>query len=121
MPIASSVSPPLRSWRRLHPLPVRIMHWINAVVMLVMITSGWGIYDDDVIISGFHFSQFWQLGDWAAWGLKWHFPGMWFLTIDGLIYLICGVASGRLHQKLLSIRPAELVQTVVDTLHFKIA
>jgi Ni,Fe-hydrogenase I cytochrome b subunit len=33
-----------RTGRPLHPLPVRIMHWINAVVMLVMITSGWGIY-----------------------------------------------------------------------------
>ena len=39
-----------RNGRRLHPLPVRIMHWINAVAMLIMITSGWGIYDDDVII-----------------------------------------------------------------------
>ena len=43
------------------------MHWINAVVMLVMITSGWGIYDDDLIFPGFHFSAFWRLGDWAAW------------------------------------------------------
>jgi thiosulfate reductase cytochrome b subunit len=38
--------------RRLHPWPLRIMHWVNAVVMLIMITSGWGIYDDDVIIRG---------------------------------------------------------------------
>jgi hypothetical protein len=30
------------------------MHWVNAVAMLIMITSGWGIYDDDVIIRGFH-------------------------------------------------------------------
>ena len=44
--------------RRLHPLAVRIMHWTNAVAMLIMITSGWGIYDDDVIIRGLHFSQF---------------------------------------------------------------
>jgi hypothetical protein len=28
--------------RRLHPWPLRIMHWVNAVVMLIMITSGWG-------------------------------------------------------------------------------
>jgi thiosulfate reductase cytochrome b subunit len=118
----SSVSAPLvRAGRRLHPLPVRIMHWINAVVMLVMITSGWGIYDDDVIIRGFHFSQFWRLGDWAAWSLNWHFAGMWFLTINGLIYLIYGFATGRLREKLLPIRPAEIVQTIVDTLHFKIA
>ena len=107
--------------RRLHPLPVRVMHWINAVVMLVMITSGWGIYDDDVIIRGLHFSPFWRLGDWAAWSLNWHFAGMWFLTVNGLAYLIYGFASGRLREKLLPIRPAELVQTVVDTLHFKIA
>ena len=60
-------APLVRSGRRLHPLPVRVMHWINAVVMLIMITSGWGIYDDDVIVRGFHVSQFWRLGDWAAW------------------------------------------------------
>jgi thiosulfate reductase cytochrome b subunit len=107
--------------RRLHPLPVRIMHWINAAVMLVMITSGWGIYDDDVIIRGFRFSSFWRLGDWAAWSLNWHFAGMWFLTVNGLIYLIYGLTSGRLHERLLPIRPVELVRTIADTLHFKIA
>ena len=26
--------------RRLHPLPVRIMHWVNAIAMLIMISSG---------------------------------------------------------------------------------
>ena len=107
--------------RRLHPAPVRVMHWINAVVMLVMVMSGWGIYNDDVIIRGFLFSQALRLGDWAAWSLNWHFAGMWFFTINGLIYLIYGFASGRLREKLLPIRPTELVQTVVDTLHFKIA
>jgi thiosulfate reductase cytochrome b subunit len=118
---AETSSKPAQSGRRLHPLLVRIMHWINAVVMLVMITSGWGIYDDDVIIRGVHFSQFWRLGDWAAWSLNWHFAGMWFLTINGLIYLVYGFATGRLREKLLPIRPAEIVQTIVDTLHFKIA
>uniref|UniRef100_UPI00131EAE0E cytochrome b/b6 domain-containing protein n=1 Tax=Acidisoma sp. L85 TaxID=1641850 RepID=UPI00131EAE0E len=107
--------------RRLHPLPVRIMHWINAVVMLIMITSGWGIYDDDPIIRGFVFGPFWRLGDWAAWSLNWHFAGMWFLAINGLIYLIYGIVSGRFRERLLPIRPAEVVQTVVETLHFKIA
>ncbi len=57
------------------------MHWINVAVMLVMITSGRGIYDDDVIIRGFHFSCFWRLGDWAAWSLNWHFAGMRLLVM----------------------------------------
>jgi thiosulfate reductase cytochrome b subunit len=111
----------MRTGPRLHPWPVRIMHWVNAVVMLIMITSGWGIYDDDVIIRGFHFSSFWRLGDWAAWSLNWHFAGMWFLVINGLIYLVYGFASGRFREKLLPIRPIEVMQTVIDTLHFKIA
>ena len=112
---------PVPAGRRLHPLPVRIMHWINAAVMLVMITSGWGIYDDDVIIRGLHFSGFWRLGDWAAWSLNWHFAGMWFLVINGLAYLIYGLVSGRFRERLLPIRPIEVIQTIVETLHFKIA
>ncbi|MBW4024711.1 MAG: cytochrome b/b6 domain-containing protein [Proteobacteria bacterium] len=107
--------------RRLHPLPVRIMHWINAAVMMVMITSGWGIYDDDVIIHGLYFGGFFRLGDWAAWSLNWHLAGMWFFGINGLIYLIYGLATGRFLERLLPIRPKELVQTVAETLHFKIA
>jgi thiosulfate reductase cytochrome b subunit len=110
-----------RPGRRLHPLAVRIMHWINAAVIMVMITSGWGIYDDDVIIHGLHFNGFMRLGDWAAPSLNWHFAGMWFFGINGLIYLIYGLATGRFIERLLPIRPADLVQTVIDTLHFKIA
>jgi thiosulfate reductase cytochrome b subunit len=97
------------------------MHWVNAAVVLIMITSGWGIYDDDVIIRGFHFSSFWRLGDWAAWSLNWHFAGMWFLVINGMMYLGYGFATGRFREKLLPIRRTELVQTVVDTLHFRIS
>ena len=112
---------PRRGGRRMHPLPVRVMHWVNAAVMLVMITSGWGIYDDDVVIRGLHFSGFLRLGDWAAWSLDWHFAGMWFLVLNGLAYLTYGFASGRLRERLLPIRPAELVQAVVDALHLKFA
>ncbi len=107
--------------KRLHPLPIRIMHWINAVTMLVMITSGWGIYDDDVIIRGFHFSSFFRLGDWAAWSLNWHFAGMWFLVLNGLAYVVYGIVTGRLRERLLPIRIADIKQTIVETLHFKIA
>jgi thiosulfate reductase cytochrome b subunit len=97
------------------------MHWVNAIVMLIMITSGWGIYNDDVIIRGFIFSPFWRLGDWAAWSLNWHFAGMWFLVLNGAAYLTYGFATGRFREKFLPIRLSELLQTVIDTLHFKIA
>ena len=107
--------------RRLHPIPIRIMHWLNAVAVLVMITSGWGIYNDDVIIHGLRFSGFWRLGEWAAWSLNWHLAGMWFFGVNGLVYLTYGLATGRLRERLLPIRPRDLATTVVETLHFKIA
>ena len=106
---------------RLHPLPVRLMHWINAAAMLIMIMSGWGIYDDYVIIHGLHFSPIFRLGSWAAPSLLWHFAGMWLLASNGLAYLAYGIVTGRLRERLLPIRLPELVQTVRDTLHLKIA
>jgi thiosulfate reductase cytochrome b subunit len=46
---------------------------------------------------------------------------MWLLTINGLVYLAYGVITGRLRERLLPIRLSDLVHTVRDTLHFKIA
>lgn len=106
--------------RRLHPLPVRLMHWVNAVAMIVMIASGWGIYNDDVIINGFHFGQ-WRLGSWAAESLLWHFAGMWLLAVNGLAYLTYGFVTGRFRERLLPITAGEVVRTMRDTLHLHVA
>ncbi len=119
-PAPERVSPVART-RRLHPVPVRIMHWTNAVAMIVMITSGWGIYDDSVIIRGLHFSPSFRLGSWAPESLLWHFAGMWLLAANGLAYLTYGVVTGRLRERLLPIRVRDLVQTVRDTLHFHVS
>ena len=110
-----------RSGRRLHPLPIRIMHWTNAAAMLIMITSGLGIYDADVIIRGLHFSQSLRLGQSLAWSLNWHFAGMWLLVINGLFYLGYGLITERFRERLLPIRLSDLIQTMRDTLHFEIA
>ena len=107
--------------RRLHPGAIRVMHWFNAAAMLVMITSGWGIYDDDVIIKGLHFPPFLRLGEWAAPSLNWHFAGMWLLALNGLAYLAYGVATGRLRERLLPIRLRDILHTINDTLHLKVA
>lgn len=107
--------------RRLHPVPIRIMHWINAVAMIVMIASGWGIYDDDVIIRGLHFPEWLRLGSWAAESQLWHFAGMWLLAANGAAYLAYGFATGRFRERLLPVRMAELVQTVRETLRLHIA
>ena len=107
--------------RRLHPWPVRVMHWVNALAMIVMITSGWGIYNDYVIIGGLHFGQSLRLGSWAAESLLWHFAGMWFLAVNGLIYLLYGMFTGRFRERLLPIKVADLVTTIRDTVRLHIA
>src|SRR6516162_6565796 len=58
---------------RVHPLPVRIMHWINAIAIFIMIGSGWKIYNDDIIFSFLRFPESILIGKWAQYGLQWHF------------------------------------------------
>lgn len=107
--------------RHLHPLPVRIMHWLNAVTIFIMITSGWKIYNDEVLFGWLHFPETLTLGKWAQHGLQWHFFGMWILVINGLCYLTYGLVSGRFRRMLLPIRFRDLISTVKDTLHLKLA
>ena len=75
------------------------MHWTNAAAMVVLIGSGWGIYDDSVIIHGVYFPKAIRLGSWADESLLWHFAAMWVLTLNGAAYLIYGVATGRLRER----------------------
>jgi thiosulfate reductase cytochrome b subunit len=112
---------PSASARRLHPWPVRVMHWTNAAAMLVMIGSGWGIYNDSVIFSALHFGKPFRIGNWAAQSLQWHFAGMWLLALNGGAYLAYGTLTGRLRERLLPIRLGDLVQTVRDTLRLHVA
>ncbi len=111
----------VRSARKLHPWPVRVMHWTNAVATIAMILSGWGIYNDSVIIHGLHVAHWIRLGDWAAESLLWHFAAMWLLMANGLAYLVYGVVTGRLRERLLPIRLSDLVGTVRDTLRGHVA
>ena len=110
-----------RHERRLHPLPVRVMHWINAVAIFIMIGSGWKIYNDDVILGWLHFPDSLVIGKWAQYGLQWHFFGMWIFVLNGIAYLTYGIATGRFRQKLFPISIREILATVRDTLHFKLA
>ena len=110
-----------RKGPKLHPVPVRIMHWLNAIAMIVMFTSGWGIYDDDAIFGWLYFPDWARLGSWAPESLLWHFAFMWLLGVNGLFYLIYGFATGRFRRKLLPIRVGEIVETVKETLHFHLA
>jgi thiosulfate reductase cytochrome b subunit len=107
--------------RRLHPLPIRIMHWTNAVAMLIMIDSGWKIYNDEVIFGWLHFPDSITFGPWAQHGLQWHFFGMWILFLNGLAYVTYGLVTGRFRRMLLPIRGRELADNVRDALRLRLA
>jgi thiosulfate reductase cytochrome b subunit len=95
----------------IHPLWVRITHWINALAILVMIGSGWQIYNASPLFS-FTFPRSITLGGWLAGALLWHFAAMWVLVINGIVYITLGIVTGRFRRKLLPIYPSEVVATV---------
>ncbi len=105
---------------RMHPLVVRLMHWTNAVAMIVMILSGWKIYNDDVLFGLLHFPDDIVLGIWAQHALQWHFFGMWILVGNGLAYVAYGLASGRFRRLLIPLSPRQVLQQVIDALRFRL-
>jgi len=118
--------------RRLHPWPVRLMHWANAVAVLIMIGSGWRIYDNDPIFSFINFPVPFTLGGEPALtfrlhgdagfgnALLWHFAFMWLLMVNGIAYLTYGVFTGRFRRMLSPISLRELLKTAKDALSFKL-
>jgi len=106
--------------RRLHPLTLRVMHWINATAIFIMIGSGWKIYNDDIIFGFLRFPDGIVIGKWAQYGLQWHFFGMWIFVLNGIAYLCYGIFSGRFRQKLFPIWPREVLVTVGEALRFKL-
>ncbi len=105
----------------LHPLPVRIMHWINALAMIIMIGSGWKIYNDEVLFGWLHFPDWMTIGGGPEGALQWHFFAMWLLMINGLCYLVYGFATGRFRRKLMPILVSEFIADAKDALRFKLA
>lgn len=109
-----------RHLQKLHPWPVRVMHWINALSMFIMIGSGWQIYQDEVLFGWLHFPSSITIGGGPEGALQWHFLGMWILTFNGLAYVIYGIATGRFRRKLLPIRAGELIATIRDALRLRL-
>jgi thiosulfate reductase cytochrome b subunit len=103
-----------------HPLWVRITHWINAIAMLVMIGSGWEIYNASPLFP-FVFPRSITLGGWLAGALLWHFAAMWVLVVNGLFYLALGLASGRFRNKLFPISVSQIVADALSALRGKLA
>src|SRR5262249_54046328 len=73
-----------------------------------MIGSGWQIYNASPLFP-FAFPPAITLGGWLAGALLWHFAAMWLLVVNGLVYLLLGIATGRFRDKLGPIRAGEVI------------
>jgi thiosulfate reductase cytochrome b subunit len=114
-----------------HPLIVRITHWLNALAMIIMIMSGWRIYNSDPILP-FTFPIAMTLGgsfdgsvdihneDGLAGALQWHFAGMWLLAINGIVYLAYGILSGHFRRTLFPVGPKAVLRDAIAALQFRL-
>jgi thiosulfate reductase cytochrome b subunit len=99
----------------IHPLLVRLTHWVNAAAMVVMIASGLEIHNAYPILP-FMVLKAVTLGGWLGGALQWHFTAMWVLAANGLVYLAYGVLSGRFAKKFWPIAPHAIVADVASVL-----
>jgi len=107
-------------WVKIHPLVVRITHWINAFAILVMVASGWRIYNASPLF-GFKFPNELTLGGWLAGALQWHFAAMWLLALNGIVYVTYGIVSGHFRRKLLPLTPRAVLRDALAALRGKLA
>jgi len=94
--------------RAIHPLWLRIAHWLNALAVVILVTSGWRIYNASPLFD-FRFVPDITLGGWLGGALQWHFAAMWLLAANGLAYLLLNAASGRLWRKFFPLSPRALL------------
>ena len=106
--------------RLIHPAWLRIAHWLNAIAVLVLITSGWQIYNATSFL-GFSIPKAITLGGWLGGAIQWHFAAMWILGINGILYLAFNLATGRLLRKFFPLSPRALLVDLGDALKGKLA
>jgi thiosulfate reductase cytochrome b subunit len=105
--------------RKAHPAIIRLTHWVNAAAMIVMVMSGWQIYNASPIFD-FKFPAWMTLGGWLAGAIAWHFAAMWVLAVNLLVYLVYGVVSGHFRRDLVPITPAGVWRDLKAALAFRL-
>ena len=104
----------------IHPLVVRITHWINAGAVFCMLFSGWAIYNASPLFP-FAFPKWATLGGWLGGALAWHFAAMWIFALNGLAYALYGVFARHFSRNFFPISPAAIWRDVGAALRLRLA
>jgi thiosulfate reductase cytochrome b subunit len=106
--------------KTVHPAWLRCTHWLNALAVVLLVTSGWRIYNATAFL-GFDIPRGLTIGGWLGGALQWHFAAMWLLAANGVLYLLINLASGRLRRQFFPISPRQLLQDVGAALRGKLS
>lgn len=104
----------------IHPLWMRTSHWINAFAVLVLVASGWRIYNAAPFFP-FTIPGVLTLGGWLGGALQWHFAAMWLLAANGAVYLALNVASGRLARRFFPVSPRAVLHDTLAALRGRLS
>jgi thiosulfate reductase cytochrome b subunit len=107
-----------RRGRVIHPWPVRLTHWLNAVAIIMMIGSGWQIYNASPLF-GFTFPPILTIGAWLGAGIAWHLAFMWLLVVNGLVYFAWGAGSGHF-KKFFRVSPRAVLRDLKTAMEFNL-
>ncbi len=98
--------------RRQQPLVVRLAHWVNIPLLLIMAGSGLqilmaypyfgprGALYKWYPLQGDKPPHWMRFGGWLAGARHWHFAIAWFLILNGVIYIAYQVVSGEWRRRL---------------------
>lgn len=104
----------------IQPAWVRITHWCNVLAVVLLVFSGWRIYNASPIFD-FRFPRELTLGNGLSGALLWHFSAMWLLFVNGLVYLAANLASGRLRKRFFPLSPRAIAADLRDALRGHLA
>ncbi len=122
-PHAADASPaghPPAAHGPIHPGWLRVTHWLNALAVVIMVTSGWRVYNASPLFD-FTFPNGITLGGWLGGALQWHFAGMWLLLANGLLYLGLNLTTGRLARKFFPVGPRGVIADLGAALRGKLS
>jgi thiosulfate reductase cytochrome b subunit len=107
---------------RRHSLATRLLHWINALCVFLVLMSGlqifnadprlyWGQFgaspDTALLVVGAHGFPHWATipsYQWLSAGRRWHFFFAWLLVLNSFLYLLFSFISGHVRRDLLPTR-----------------
>lgn len=115
------------------PLLVRLAHWLQALAILIMVGSGWRIYNSVPIFGNYRFPLWATLGGdpatskiahmdpGVANALNWHFTGMWLLAASYAIFIAHRLISGHFFRHFLPVGPRAFLRDFWAALTFKLS